>query len=263
MNKIGKYRIVFVCWAWLGYRSDHIDCGSDIELLFRKFATDFAEKYRTKPVVLTDDAKVILLKYRFPGNIRQLKNLVDQISVLSSENKSIDSERLQQYIPTEATNLPALYRPDKMGSDAFSERDILYKVLFEMKRDVYELKKLVLGMLENGNTSGQLLKEHEDLFSDMEENITEKHIENSFKVDVDTPIAIPELKIEETLGDVEDVEDITHETEEEDLSLEKKEKELIIRALRRHNNKRKYAAKDLGISERTLYRKIKYYELES
>ncbi len=236
--------------------------GTDIELLFRKFASDFAEKYRTKPVVLTDDAKILLMKYRFPGNIRQLKNLVDQISVLSSEEKEIGAEKLSQYLPAEGSNLPALYHNPDRDSETISERDILYKVLFEMKRDVYELKKLVLGILENGNQSGQLLEEHKELFTGMEDPVKEKTIEEAPTVDMEATPPVTELKIESAPRDEEDVEDIIHETEDDDLSLEKKEKELIIKALRRHNNKRKHAAKDLGISERTLYRKIKYYELE-
>src|SRR5688572_4414557 len=109
--------------------------GRDAELLFRKFASDFAEKYKVKPITLTDDAKEVLLKYRFPGNIRQLKNLVEQISVLSTEDKEINGEVLQRYIPKE-TSLPALYRDPMHGKDGLSERDILYKVLFDMKKDV-------------------------------------------------------------------------------------------------------------------------------
>ena len=237
------------------------DRGNDIELLFRKFASDFAEKYRTKPIVLTDNAKELLMKFRFPGNIRQLKNLVDQISVLSSDNKSISTESLSQYLPASGSNLPAIYQPNQGSSEDFSERDILYKVLFDMKKDVFELKKLVLGILDDDNKSGQLLEDHKDLFSNMDDPSAKLPVEKT--IPLDTPeVTTPEITIESVPRDEEDVRDITHETEEDDLSLEKKEKELIIKALRRHNNKRKYAARDLGISERTLYRKIKYYQLE-
>src|SRR6185436_4039455 len=120
--------------------------GKDVELLFRKFASDFAERYKVKPIALTDDAKDILLKYRFPGNIRQLKNLVDQISVLSTESKDITAEMLANYLPRE-TSLPALY--SEAAKQDISERDILYKVLFEMRRDVNELKRIVLENITN------------------------------------------------------------------------------------------------------------------
>ncbi len=230
--------------------------GVDIELLFRKFASDFAEKYRVKPIVLTDDAKEILMQYRFPGNIRQLKNLVDQISVLSAEQKEIDAKTLNYYLPKE-NSLPAIFKERNM-TDNFSERDILYKVLFDMKRDMVELKKLVLQMLDSESHPAQLIKENKKLFEDLEESTEE----------ISTPKQEPVLlnvntSEVQTIEDVDEVQDITHETEEDDsLSLEKKEKEMIIRALHKNNNKRKYAAKDLGISERTLYRKIKQYELE-
>src|SRR3982750_2401073 len=115
----------------------------DAELLFRKFASDFAEKYKVKPISLTDDAKEVLLKYRFPGNIRQLKNLVEQVSVLSADNKEINGDVLRHYLPKE-NSLPALYRNAGIDKDGLSERDILYKVLFDMKKDFNDLKKIVL-----------------------------------------------------------------------------------------------------------------------
>lgn len=225
--------------------------GKDVELLFRKFASDFADKYKVRPIVLTEDAKEVLLSYRFPGNIRQLKNLVEQISVLSSDNKEIDAEVLRRYLPKES-NLPALYRNSLSEKDGLSERDILYKVLFDMKKDFNELKKLVLETVPNQAKVTQLVKDHPELFDGIE---TEQNgISNDHVV-----LNLPSQQHEETL---EEVHDISHETEDESLSIEKKEKELIIRALRKNNNKRKYAARDLGISERTLYRKIKQYDLE-
>lgn len=226
--------------------------GKDIELLFRKFATDFAEKYKVKPISLNEEAKAILLKYRFPGNIRQLKNLVEQISVLSPDNKDIDAEILNHYLPKEST-LPALYQ-DGGSKENISERDILYKVLFEMRKDVNDLKKLVLESVNNPSQAAQILKDHAGLFDGIQTAETKPaHDPMILNINPDSTPA------EDT---DEEVQDISHETEDDSLSIEKKEKELILRALRKNNNKRKYAARDLGISERTLYRKIKEYELE-
>ncbi len=221
--------------------------GEDVELLFRKFASDFAEKYKVKPITLTEDAKVLLLKYRFPGNIRQLKNLVEQISVLSPDAKEIDQFELQKYLPKDSL-LPALYKLS--ASENISERDILYKVLFEMRKDVNDLKKIVLQNATDSSHTAQIVKEHSNLFEGIEEEI--KPIQEAVRVL--TPNKAP---VED-----EEVQDISHTAEDDSLSIEKKEKELIQRALRKNNNKRKYAARDLGISERTLYRKIKQYELE-
>ncbi len=221
--------------------------GDDIELLFRKFASDFAEKYKVKPITLTEDAKSLLLKYRFPGNIRQLKNLVEQISVLSPEVKEIDQEQLQKYLPKDSM-LPTLYKTG--SSENISERDILYKVLFEMRKDVNELKKVVLENAVNPSNAAQIVKDNAELFDGIEEEI--KPTLDSIRV----------LKPNNTPIEEDEVQDISHVTEDDSLSIEKKEKELIVMALQKNNNKRKYAAQDLGISERTLYRKIKQYELE-
>jgi transcriptional regulator with PAS, ATPase and Fis domain len=228
--------------------------GRDAELLFRKFATDFGEKYKVKPISLTDDAKEVLLKYRFPGNIRQLKNLVEQISVLSTEEKEISADLLQRYLPKE-TSLPALYRDHTHEKDGLSERDILYKVLFDMKKDVIDLKKIVLDLMDGKGQAAGLVKDNPRLFDDIG---VESPVVNKEPV----VLNIPSQQNMADDNNIEEVHDISHETEDDSLSIEKKEKELIIRALRKNNNKRKYAARDLGISERTLYRKIKQYELE-
>ncbi|MEM1405418.1 MAG: sigma-54 dependent transcriptional regulator [Bacteroidota bacterium] len=234
------------------------DRGKDIDLLFRKFASDFAEKYRVRPISLTEDAREILLKYRFPGNIRQLKNLVEQMSVLSPDEKMMDAEKLMAYLPKESNQLPALYKDPSGSQEHVSERDLLYKVLFDMKKDMNDLKKIVLDLAQGETASKDILEDHGNLFKDVSD-IDE----------VIPPIANPEpvlLDINGSTTDYQhndsDVQDIVHETEEEELSLEKIERELIIKALKKNRNKRKYAAQDLGISERTLYRKIKQYELE-
>jgi transcriptional regulator with PAS, ATPase and Fis domain len=231
--------------------------GSDIELLFRKFAVDFAEKYKVQPLSLTEDAKVSLKKYRFPGNIRQLKNLVEQMSVLEIK-REVNNETILKYLPSDSNYLPALYRsqPDQEKS-GLSERELLYKVLFDMRKDVNELKKLVHGLLNEDILDGSHNERIKDIFASS----------TSAEDTEDLPDIPTSPYIIDSSGntsyDFDNIEDISHETErDESLSIEAKEKELIIKALRKNNNKRKYAAKDLGISERTLYRKIKQFEID-
>jgi transcriptional regulator with PAS, ATPase and Fis domain len=224
--------------------------GKDIELLFRKFAADFAERYKVKPITLTEEAKSLLIQYRFPGNIRQLKNLVDQISVLSSDEKEISGEALQGFLPKE-NSLPALYH-EANGKENISEREILYKVLFDMRKDVTDLKKIVWESISNPAKAAQIIKDNEGLFEGIQAQ------PEATKESV--VLSISPSNSESRTSD--EVHDITHVMEDDSLSIEKKEKELIMRALRKNNNKRKYAARDLGISERTLYRKIKEYHLE-
>ncbi|MEQ8474145.1 MAG: sigma-54 dependent transcriptional regulator [Marinoscillum sp.] len=236
--------------------------GDDVVLLFKKFAADFSENYRTKPIILTDEAQEILLKFRFPGNIRQLKNLVEQMSVLELE-REISDEKLLSYLPKTTSYLPALV--GKNGDkESFSERDLLYKVLFDMKRDMSEMKTLIHEILSEDSSRSEILSDHKRLFSDMESFPNSPEVEDpapaSYK-----PILLESRNQEQKNDDDSiDIEDITHETEDDQsLSLEKKEMEMIIMALKKNNNKRKYAAKDLGISERTLYRKIKQYEIDN
>ncbi len=234
----------------------------DVVLLFKKFAYDFSENYKTEPIKLSEEAKEYLKAHRFPGNIRQLKNLVEQISVLSVD-REIKLSQLQTYLPRTGSNLPALVSKGD-EKDNFSERDILYKVLFDMKSDMAELKKLVFKMLDGAENDKEILEDHKSLFQNIDS--TGAQLEEFVEEKIDQDEVEPTLIISSNQDDYDsEVEDITHEMEvhEDSLSLEKKEKELIIKALKKNSNKRKYAAEDLGISERTLYRKIKQYELEN
>lgn len=248
--------------------------GEDIELLFRKFTTDFAERYRIKPIQLTEPAKQMLLRYPFPGNIRQLKNMAEQISILESDhNKVVDTDTLVRYLPQQqqpTSRMPVVFPQNGAhgSTESFNEREILYKVLFDMRRDMTELKKLVLEVLGNEQYGRQILNNHKELFDTLQ---TDNYADASPGPPSEThmakllPVGEPIDRYEELDDDepIVTVEDITHETEDDDsLSLEKKEKEMIVKALRRNNNKRKYAAQALGISERTLYRKIKQYQID-
>jgi DNA-binding NtrC family response regulator len=227
--------------------------GSDIELIFRKFASDFSEKYNIPPVRLNDEAKSVLVKFRFPGNIRQLRNLAEQMSVLETE-RDVTAEQLKKYLPTESS-LPALSKQGK-ASDDFSERDILYKILFDMKKDMNDLKKLVYDSLQNESHGSQIINNHSDLF----------HSINGLDERSNSSIVIHKNNRDNNDdSDIEVVEDIDHSMDEstsESLSLDEKEKEMILKALKKNHNKRKYAAQDLGISERTLYRKLKLYQID-
>lgn len=234
--------------------------GPDVDLLFRKFAYDFSEKYRVEAIKLDDTAKEVLLGFQFPGNIRQLKNLVEQISVLEME-RHLNAETLKKYLPDHKRNLPALISKEfnKEGEN-YSERDLLYKILFDMKADMNDLKKMVLNMLSDNQNGSELLKQNESLFRDLNES--EELVPQPYTRPPEEPMVIEQVQ-ENNTYELEKIEDVAHEMEDDDsLSIEKKEKELIIKALRKNRNKRKYAAMDLGISERTLYRKIKQYELE-
>ncbi|MBL7914054.1 MAG: sigma-54-dependent Fis family transcriptional regulator [Bacteroidia bacterium] len=217
----------------------------DIHLLFRKFANDFAERYKMPTVVLQPDAMQLLSDYRWPGNVRQLKNVTEQLSILERQ-KNINAEILMKYIPQDTgSRLPVLVKDENKGGD-FSERELLYKVLFEMKKDIVDLKKLVVELISEGNVPGSIHENNSQI-------IDKLYQEFSPGISVSQPQAIS----------IQQVSDSPHEElAEELLSLEEKEKEIIKRAIEKHRGKRKYAAKELGISERTLYRKIKEYDIK-
>ena len=233
----------------------------DIHLLFRKFASDFAQKYKMPTIRLDDNAIELLLKYRWSGNIRQLRNVAEQISVLE-HNREISYETLKHYLPNMGSNLPAIVNAKKSESDFSSEREILYKVLF----DVNDLKKLTLELMKSGNAAK--VKEEQSslinkIYSDeteAEEELASIIEEENIATEADVEVfSIPEHASEPEKKDkYEYAEDIE---EEENLSLQQKELELIKKSLEKYGGKRKDAAEELGISERTLYRKIKQYNL--
>jgi transcriptional regulator with PAS, ATPase and Fis domain len=236
------------------------DRQEDIHLLFRKFASDFALKYKMPTIKLTDEAVQVLLKHRWSGNIRQLRNIAEQISVLE-QNRAITAETLNSYLPTTGNNLPAVIKHTKSDSDFSSEREILYKVLFDMKSDLNDLKKLTLELMKKGNVK-DVEKEHEGLIQKI---YGSQDDETEFEEAIDDSelLSIPEHGIApKDINNTQDKYHFAEEIEEEEtLSLHDKELELIKKSLERHNGKRKLAAEELGISERTLYRKIKQYDL--
>jgi transcriptional regulator with PAS, ATPase and Fis domain len=240
--------------------------GDDIELLFRKFTTDFSETHRIKPISLTNEAKILLQNQRFPGNIRQLKNLAEQISVLEIGDRIIDDKKLQDYLDFNEPKINShVIKGDFFQSkEGMNEREILYKILFDLKKDVTELKKLILKVVESGNSNiYDVLHDNMSLFEDIKPIQEEgsrgmalpSYIEDDNQFKFDTKPQKEELEEAQ-------FEEISTISTDVTLSLEKQEKEIIIRALKKNKNKRKYAAQDLGISERTLYRKIKQYDLE-
>jgi len=237
--------------------------GEDILLLFRKFTGDFSEKYHVKTITLDAGAQEVILRYPFPGNIRQLKNIAEQVSLLE-EQREVDALTMSRYLPEASTRLPLALKGGGSESMDFSERDILYKVLFDMKKDMNELKKLILESYQSGGINSSLIQKHQGLFEDLETSMVPKEMSespNQFTMPLLLESKNTEVPQEEEYEE-EVIEDIVHEEDDNSLSLERKEKEMILKALRKHNNKRKYAANDLGISERTLYRKIKQYDIE-
>tara|TARA_B100001287_G_scaffold112717_2_gene94936 strand:+ start:8038 stop:9285 length:1248 start_codon:yes stop_codon:yes gene_type:complete len=225
----------------------------DIHLLFRKFSADFAEKYRMPGIRLNEEAASILSNFNWPGNIRQLKNVAEQISVIES-SREVNAITLKKYLPNQEGNYLPMVIEEKKKSDQFSERDILYKVLFDMKNDVTEMKRVIVDLINNNNLSNNeksaiitRLNSSEsiksvDEFDNIEDNV---NFHGSFQQNVSS--------FNEPIQESIEI--------EESLSLEEREKELIQKALKKHQGRRKNAAKELGISERTLYRKIKEYEI--
>lgn len=222
----------------------------DIYLLFRKFIADFTHKYRSPSVQLDPEARHILTNYSWPGNVRQLKNVAEQIAVLEKD-RNLTGQSILQYIPQEAgtSNLPMRIKQD--AKEDFSERDILYKVLFDMKRDMLELKKLVAEIIKSGGNSGSISENH--------------HMVKQLYHDVEFPAIAPAVPFVLHKPEVEKKNEFSYvphsEEVEESLSLVEKESDLIKKALKKHKGKRKLAANELGISERTLYRKIKELNL--
>jgi DNA-binding NtrC family response regulator len=227
----------------------------DINLLFRKFSADFSEKYKSKPVILDAEAQNILAAYRWPGNIRQLKNIAEQLSVLD-EDKNVNAFELTQVLPTDRPRLPALLG-NTADANHMSERDIFYKVLFELRKDLSDLKGVVFEMMQNGKSSMSAedfgMKQNENMnsifspgmyqnSSNQSNNLNPNHQGFSNPNIIDIPVI--------------------QNPEPESLSIEHKEIELIKKALDKYRGRRKKAANELGISERTLYRKIKQYNLE-
>lgn len=237
------------------------DRQEDIHLLFRKFASDFGRKYKMPTIRLQDGAIQLLLKYRWPGNIRQLRNAAEQISVLEEE-RYISASTLNSYLPSAGdSQLPAVIEKKSPGSDFSNEREILYKVLFDMKGDLNDLKKLTLELLKNNDTS-RVQAENEGLIRKIygENGEGSKPDEEPMEV-----LPLPEASVverKEAVVSEGDKYSFAEEIEEEEtLSLQEKEIELIKKSLARNRGKRKAAAAELGISERTLYRKIKQYDL--
>ena len=222
------------------------DRKEDIYLLFRKFAVDFAERYKSPPLQLDEDAKNVLMNYPWPGNVRQLKNIAEQISVLAHE-KNITGEELKKFLPeTNFTRLPVLASGNQSGNNQKefnNEREILYKLFFDVKKDVTELKRMFFEVLQNPSSLNGHNFKNEKLLDDFHSE------QNNQVISTSQPVVLNNSNIDQ------------HHEVEESLSIMDAEKELIIKALKKHRGKRRDASSDLGISERTLYRKLKEYNI--
>lgn len=231
------------------------DRKEDIPLLFRKFAVDFAERYKTSPVQLDEDAKNLLINYSWPGNVRELKNIAEQISVLS-EDKLISLAQLRRFIPESTGNRLPMVMPAANGqapNDFSNEREILYQLFFDMKKDVTELKKMFLEILKNPHLAEDT---HNAFAREMKELNPQEHYSPGIPPNQYNPQPVVIHNNGNNRNDIQQ-----HEEVEESLSIMDKEKELIVKALKKHKGKRKDASSDLGISERTLYRKLKEYDI--
>jgi len=237
----------------------------DINLLFRKFIVDFSEKYRSPGVQLTEDAQNMLRNYNWPGNVRQLKNVAEQIAVLEKE-RIVDAHTLQNYLPNESrTSLPAIVSSNNNAKEDFSERDLLYKVLFDMKKDMVDLKKLVVELIQKGvdsSTFDQNSPYINQLYQEIEPQV--KSDTEGYGIAPTLTIHSPNHNTANVLKNPVAQDDYLQDAQEveESLSLVDKESDLIKKALKKHRGKRKAAAQELGISERTLYRKIKDLNLD-
>tara|TARA_B110000444_G_scaffold260548_1_gene307982 strand:- start:21794 stop:23089 length:1296 start_codon:yes stop_codon:yes gene_type:complete len=242
----------------------------DIHLIFRKFASDFAQKYKMPTIRLDEQATELLLKYHWGGNIRQLRNVAEQISVLEKD-RNISFQTLKNYLKDVGSNLPAIIGTKKKESDFSNERELLYKVLFDMQRDLNDVKKLTLELMKADNNK-DVQKEHSTIISKMHSDTqsSEKTLANLSDSNYETPVKnvevlnIPESSLDNYPHKIEENDNYTYAEdieEEENLSIQEKELELIKKSLDKYQGKRKDAAEELGISERTLYRKIKQYNL--
>ena len=232
------------------------DRPEDIHLLFRKFAADFANKYKTSPVQLDEEAKNLLISYPWPGNVRELKNIAEQISVLS-QDKQVAAKELNKFLQPYSNNrLPVLAHTNNNGHDFSNEREMLYKLFFDMKKDVTELKRMFLDILQNPN----IVAQNQNFINELKE-LKSQELMQPVMVQQGMQSVQPVPMIPNAFGRMnKDIQD--HVEVEESLNIMDKEKELIIKALKKHRSKRKDAALDLGISERTLYRKLKEYDIE-
>jgi len=232
------------------------DRKEDISLLFRKFVVDFAERYKTTPVQLDEEAKAILINHQWQGNVRELKNIAEQISVLSNTNV-INATTLQGFLPDQSkfSRMPVLAGQNQ-GSEFANEREILYKLFFDMKKDVTELKKMFVEILQNPSLAGAAANfTRESILQDFTGHEVEHNTPQHFIAPTNNTAAAQPVLLQD--ADVHQ-----HEEIEESLNIIDKEKELILKALKKHKGKRRDASLDLGISERTLYRKLKEYDIE-
>lgn len=230
------------------------DRKEDIPLLFRRFSVDFSEKYKSAPIQLSDEARELLIHYPWPGNIRELKNIAEQVSVLS-ESKQLNAQDLRRFLPDRTDNrLPMVSQQSGFGTsstDFSNEREILYKLFFDMKKDVTELKKLFFEIIQNPNADIHSAS----IFNEVNNSGTELLPSNYTAPIINSPASSPVVL--QAGNDIQQ-----HVEVEESLNIMDKERELIQKALRKHKGKRKDAASDLGISERTLYRKLKEYDIK-